>query len=68
MRERVTPLFPIALSPAKLADVLGVRPEMIADAIKNDLLPAYRPRQGVKRHRVLVQDATDWIRNTWERV
>jgi len=42
MRERRTALFPIALSPARLADVLGIRPELIADAIKNDLLPCYR--------------------------
>jgi hypothetical protein len=65
MRERNTPLFPIALSPARLAHVLDIRPEVIADAIKNDLLPVYR--NGAKR-RVLVTDAVEWIRNTWERV
>jgi hypothetical protein len=45
--------------------VLDIRPEVIADAIKNDLLPVYR--NGAKR-RVLVTDAVEWIRNTWERV
>ena len=65
MRERRNAIFPIALSPAKLAECLGIRAEVVADAIKNDLLPVYR--QGVKR-RVLVTDAIKWVRNTWERV
>ncbi len=65
MRERRNAIFPIALSPAKLADCLGIRPDVIADAIKQDLLPVYR--QGVKR-RVLIADAVAWVRNTWERV
>jgi hypothetical protein len=65
MRERLTPLFPIALSPTRLAHVLDIRPEVVADAIKHDLLPAYR--KGTKR-RVLVADAVEWIKNTWERV
>lgn len=64
-RERRNELFPIALSPAKLADCLGIRVEQITEAIKDDLLPCYR--KGLKR-RVLIQDAVDWIRNTWERV
>ena len=65
MRERRNAIFPIALSPAKLAECLGVRPELVADAIKRDLLACYR--QGVKR-RVLVADAIEWVRNTWERI
>jgi hypothetical protein len=65
MRERRTALFPIALSPAKLADCIGIKPQVVTDAIKNDLLPCYR--NGLKR-RVLVQDAVAWIKNTWERV
>jgi hypothetical protein len=65
MRERRTAIFPIALSPAKLAECLGIRDTVVADAIKNDLLPVYR--QGVKR-RVLVADAIEWVRTTWERV
>jgi len=65
MRERRNAIFPIALSPAKLAECLGIRVDVIADAIKQDLLPVYR--QGVKR-RVLVTDAIEWVRNTWERL
>lgn len=64
MRERRNAIFPIALSPAKLAECIGIRAEVIADAIKQDLLPCYR--QGTKR-RVLVQDAVAWIKNTWEK-
>ena len=52
------------LSPARLAHALDTRAEVIADAIKNDLLPVYR--KGAKC-RVLVADAVDWIRNTWEK-
>lgn len=65
MRERRTALFPIALSPTKLADCVGVLPRVIADAIKTGDLPCYK--RGTKR-RVLVQDAVDWIKQTWERV
>ena len=65
MRERRTALFPIALSPARLAESLGIRVEVVTDAIKNDVLPCYR--KGLKR-RVTVQDAVAWIKNTWERV
>jgi excisionase family DNA binding protein len=64
MRERRNAIFPIALSPAKLAECLGIKRETVADAIKNDLLPCYR--HGTKR-RVLVQDAVAWIKNTWEK-
>lgn len=65
MRERRTALFPVAMSPARLADCIGVKRATITDAIKNDLLPCYR--KGLMR-RVLVQDAVSWIKNTWERV
>jgi hypothetical protein len=65
MRERRTSLFPIAVSPARLADSIGMKRGVVADAIKNDLLPCYR--KGLKR-RVLIQDAVAWIKNTWERV
>jgi hypothetical protein len=39
MRERCTALLPIALSPARLAKSLGIRVEVVNDAIQNDLLP-----------------------------
>jgi hypothetical protein len=65
MRERRTALFPVAVSPATLAECLGIKRATVADAIKKDLLPCYR--KGLKR-RVLIQDAVAWIKNTWERV
>jgi hypothetical protein len=65
MRERRTAIFPIALSPAKLADTLGISPSVVTSAIRNDLLPCFK--HGLKR-RVLVIDAVEWIKNTWERV
>jgi hypothetical protein len=65
MRERRTALFPVAVSPAKLAECIGVKRAVVTDAITNDLLPCYR--KGLKR-RVLIQDAVQWIKNTWERV
>ena len=65
MRERRTAIYPIALSPEKLADALGILPRKVSASIKNDLLPCYR--DGLKR-RVLVADAIEWVRNTWERV
>jgi hypothetical protein len=65
MRERRTSLFPVAVSPAKLADSIGMKRAVVADAIKNDLLPCYQ--KGLKR-RVLICDAVEWIRNRWERV
>jgi hypothetical protein len=65
MRERRNAIFPIALSPAKLAACLGIHRNVVADAIKNDLLPCYR--RGTKR-RVLVSDAVQWVKITWERV
>lgn len=65
MRERRTSLYPIALSPAKLADCLGVLPRVVADAIKLGDLPCYK--HGTKR-RVLVQDAVQYIKQHWRRV
>lgn len=65
MRERRTAIFPIALSPAKLADCLGIRPEVVTAAIKQRALPCYR--KGAKR-RVLIADAVTWVRTTWEKV
>lgn len=48
MRKRRTTMFPIAVSPARLADCLdGIAPSVTAEAIKNDLLPCYR--KGTKR-------------------
>jgi hypothetical protein len=62
-REELWPV--IAVSVSRLAGALGIERREIYDAIKNDLLPYYR--HGVKR-RVLIADAIEWVRNTWERV
>lgn len=64
-RERRTAIFPIALSPAKLADCLGVSAEVVKDAIKSGELPCYQ--KGTKR-RVLVSDCVAWVRATWRKL
>jgi excisionase family DNA binding protein len=64
-RERRTAIFPIALSPAKMADCLGVKAEVIQDAIKDGELPCYQ--KGTKR-RVLVSDCVAWVKRTWRAV
>ena len=40
-RQRRTTLFPIAVSPARAADALGIRAERIQEAIKRGELPCY---------------------------
>jgi excisionase family DNA binding protein len=62
-REELWPV--IAVSTARLAESLGISRSEIYEAIKDDLLPCYR--KGVKR-RILIVDAIEWVRNTWERV
>lgn len=64
-RERRTSLFPVAVSPARAAESLGIKVERIQEAIKSGELPCYI--KGVQR-RVLVADLTEWVRNTWEKV
>jgi hypothetical protein len=64
--RRSEPLWPvIAVSTARLAESLGIERREIYAAIKDDLLPCYR--KGVKR-RILIVDAIEWVRATWERV
>jgi Helix-turn-helix domain len=58
-RERRTSPFPIAVSAARAADSLGIRPEQIQEAITRGELPCYS--KGVRR-RVLVADLTEWVR------
>ena len=65
MRERKSRLWPIAMSPSKAADALGIRPEQVQAAIFCGALPCYKI--GVKR-RVLVRDLYHWIRRNWRRV
>lgn len=52
-RERRTSLFPIAVSPARAADSLGIRAEEINEAIKRGELHCYV--KGI-RSRVLIAD------------
>jgi hypothetical protein len=60
---RKTPLFPVALSPNRSAEVLGIRADQIQEAIRVGDLIVYQ--KGLKR-RVLVEDLVAWVRNTWE--
>lgn len=64
MRERAQRLFPIALSPASLADALDVDRRVIDRMIMLGQLTVYQV--GAKR-RVLIEDATNAIRQYWRR-
>lgn len=64
MRVRHNALFPIATSPARLSECLGLRRKVVDDAIKAGELPIYK--HGAHR-RVLIEDAVAWIRNTWKK-
>jgi excisionase family DNA binding protein len=61
-REELWPV--IAVSVSRLADALGIERREIYEAIKDDLLPAYRHGTHV---RILIADAIEWVRNTWKR-
>jgi hypothetical protein len=67
MRERKSRLFPVALSPERAAGCIGVRPELIRDAIRLRLLPCYKAPRGSRRI-VLVRDLLHYIRREWKRV
>jgi excisionase family DNA binding protein len=62
-REELWPV--IAISVSRLAGALGIHRREIYEAIKDERLPAYRRGTHV---RILVADAIEWVRNTWERV
>jgi hypothetical protein len=62
-RQNKSPVYPVALSPARMAQALSIRADQITDAIRRGELPVYQ--LGVKR-RVLVRDAARWIRRTWK--
>jgi hypothetical protein len=62
MRNRVTPLFPIGVAPARAAECIGVRRAVIDAAIHAGELVVYQ--KGLKR-RILVEDLTAWVRKTW---
>jgi hypothetical protein len=64
-RERRTTLFPIAISPARAADALGIRAEQMQEAISRGELTCYV--KGVRK-RVLVADLTEWVRKFWKEV
>jgi excisionase family DNA binding protein len=58
-RAHKTPLWPVALSPARAAAVLGIRPDQIQEAIRAGHLPVYTI--GIKR-RVLIEDLVAYVR------
>ena len=62
-RQNKSPVYPIALSPARLAQALDLRADQLTAAINAGELTVYQI--GVKR-RVLVRDAVRWIRRTWK--
>lgn len=64
-RKRRTPLFPVAVSPARAAESLDIQPEEIQDAIKSGELPCYI--KGIRR-RVLIADLIEWVRHYWKEV
>jgi hypothetical protein len=64
-RERRTSLFPVAVSPARAADALGIRAEEINEAIKHGELHCYV--KGIRR-RVLIADLVEWVRHYWKEV
>jgi len=64
-RQRRTPLFPIAASPAQAAYALDIRVEQIQEAITRGDLACYV--KGVRK-RVLVADLTEWVRKFWKEV
>jgi hypothetical protein len=61
-RKTKHPVVFIALSPAALATAIGVRPDVIYDAILRGELKVYQ--RGLAR-RVLVSECEEWIRNQW---
>jgi len=63
-QSRLKRLFPVALSPAALADALQISRRKIDAAIRFEGLPVYR--SGLAR-RVLIEDACDWIRRAWNK-
>jgi len=58
-------LFPIALSPAALAQSLGVAPSVVYEAVRKGELKIYQ--RGLAR-RVLVLDACLWVEKYWDDV
>jgi hypothetical protein len=59
-RATKQPVVYIALSPAAVATALGLRPEIVREAIDAALLPVYR--KGIKS-RCLVSDVEAWVRS-----
>jgi hypothetical protein len=59
-RVTQSPKLYLALSPAAVATALGVRPEIVKDAIAKEILPVYV--NGIKR-RILVSDVEAWVRS-----
>lgn len=59
-RVTKTPVVYLALSPAAVATAIGVRPEVVKEAISANVLPVYV--KGIKR-RVLIADVEAWVRS-----
>ena len=61
-RARRCALFPVAMSPARAADALGIRAAEMSDAIVLGDVPVYQ--KGARRF-VLTEDLVRWVRETW---
>ncbi len=62
-RRRVTPLFPVACSPQRIADCLDVDRRVIDRAVSEGHLTVYQ--HGLAR-RILIQDVVHWIKTQWK--
>jgi hypothetical protein len=59
------PVCFIALSPAAIATAIGVKPQIVYDAIlSGELGPVYQ--RGLAR-RILISNAEQWMRDTWKK-
>lgn len=63
-QTRLKRLFPIALSPAALADALQIDRRHIDHAIKYEGLPVY---QRGNARRVLIKSAVEWVERCWKK-
>lgn len=63
MRQRITPLFPIAVAPVRLSECIGVHRKVIDRAVNAGELRIYEKG---KARRILVEEAVQWIKTTWK--
>ena len=67
-RQRKARLLPLAVSTQQCAEMLGVNPRTILEAIKRCELPCYESTIGAPRRRILSRDIETWVTLHWRRV